>query len=167
MDKMAYFAFGLYTILCLGGALWAVTIPSLVRAFTGLVTSLLGVAGLYFLLAAPFIGLMQILIYVGAVAVLIFFAIVITGASREARNRSKTTFEKQTLAIVAGFLPTFLLAMAVLKYAIVTKANASLVTVGDLGRALLGPYGLAFELISVVLFAAMAGAILIGFRRRQ
>jgi NADH-quinone oxidoreductase subunit J len=167
MEIMGYIAFGFYTILCLGGALWAVTIPSLVRAFTGLVISLLGVAGLYFLLAAPFIGLMQILIYVGAVAVLIFFAIVITGASREARNRSKTTMKKRALAVLAGFIPAFFLAVTVIKYSIITTNDATPVAVEDLGRALLGPYGLAFELISVVLFAAMAGAILLGFKRRQ
>jgi NADH-quinone oxidoreductase subunit J len=167
MEKMAYIAFGLYSILCLGGALWAVNVRSLVQAFTGLVVSLFGVAGLYFLLAAPFIGLMQILIYIGAVAVLIFFAIVITGASSEASDRSKTTKKKRVLAVLAGFIPAFFLAVTVIKYSIVITNDASRVPVEDLGRALLGPYGLAFELISVVLFAAMAGAILLGFKRRQ
>jgi NADH-quinone oxidoreductase subunit J len=57
--------------------------------------------------------------------------------------------------------------MTVIKYSIVTTSDPSQVAVQDLGRALLGPYGLAFELISVVLFAAMAGAILLGFKRRQ
>ncbi len=167
MEKMAYIAFGLYTILCLGGAFWAVTIPSLVRAFTGLIVSLLGVAGLYFLLAAPFIGLMQILIYVGAVAVLIFFAIVITGASREDNLQSTTTLKKRVLAMLAGIVPASLLAITLVKYSVVSTNTASEVAVQELGKALLGPYGLAFELISVVLFAAMAGAILLGFRRRQ
>lgn len=167
MDTMAYIAFGFYTILCLGGALWAVTIPSLVRAFAGLVTSLFGVAGLYFLLAAPFIGLMQILIYVGAVAVLIFFAIVITGASRAARDRSITTKKKRCLAVLAGLVPTSFLAMAIIKYSVTTSQIPTQVSMEDLGSALLGPYGLVFELISVVLFAAMAGAVLLGFERRQ
>ena len=167
MENMAYIVFGFYTILCLGGALWAVTIPSLVRAFTGLVTSLLGVAGLYFLLAAPFIGLMQILIYVGAVSVLIFFAIVITGASREARDRSSTSKEKRFLAVLAGLVPASFLAMTITKYSMITSNTPTQVSIEDLGAALLGPYGLVFELISVVLFASMAGAILVGFKRRQ
>ncbi|MDD4649299.1 MAG: NADH-quinone oxidoreductase subunit J [Desulfoplanes sp.] len=167
MDTMAYIAFGFYTIICLGGALWAVTRRSLVRAFAGLVTSLLGVAGLYFLLAAPFIGLMQILIYVGAVAVLIFFAIVITGASREAQERITTTKKKRCLAVLAGLIPASFLAMAITKYSLVTNNTPPQVSMEDLGRALLGPYGLVFELISVVLFAAMAGAVLLGFKRRQ
>ncbi len=167
METMAYIAFGFYTILCLGGALWAVTIPSLVRAFTGLVTSLFGVAGLYFLLAAPFIGLMQILIYVGAVAVLIFFAIVITGASREARDRSSTTKKKRFLALLAGLVPASFLALTITQYSMITSNTPTQVSIEDLGRALLGPYGLVFELISVVLFASMAGAILVGFKRRQ
>jgi len=135
MDTMAYIAFGFYTILCLGGALWAVTIPSLVRAFAGLVTSLFGVAGLYFLLAAPFIGLMQILIYVGAVAVLIFFAIVITGASRAARDRSITTKKKRCLAVLAGLVPTSFLAMAIIKYSVTTSQIPTQVSMEDLGGA--------------------------------
>jgi NADH-quinone oxidoreductase subunit J len=57
--------------------------------------------------------------------------------------------------------------VTVIKYSIVITNDASRVPVEDLGRALLGPYGLAFELISVVLFAAMAGAILLGFKRKQ
>ena len=70
-----------HMILIIIGAFITVLAKSLVRALTGLIMTLFGVAGLYFLLAAPFIGLMQLLIYVGAVSILIFFSIMLTQAS--------------------------------------------------------------------------------------
>ena len=78
MDNLVYAAFGLYLLLIIVGGLAAIMAKSLVRALVGLIMTLFGVAGMYFLMAAPFIALMQILIYVGAVSVLIFFAIMLT-----------------------------------------------------------------------------------------
>ncbi|MGA9478777.1 MAG: NADH-quinone oxidoreductase subunit J, partial [Desulfobacterales bacterium] len=81
MESLAHIAFGLYTALIVGGACIAVLARSLVRSLVGLVATLFGVAGLYLLMAAPFIAFMQILIYVGGVSVLIFFAIMLTHAA--------------------------------------------------------------------------------------
>ncbi len=67
----------------------AVLARSLVRALSGLIVTLFGVAGMYLLMAAPFIAFMQILIYVGAVTVLIFFAIMLTRTS-EGESGSET-----------------------------------------------------------------------------
>ena len=77
---LAKILFGLYCVVILGGGLVAVLARSLVRAMVGLVLTLFGVAGMYLLVAAPFIALMQLLIYVGAVTILIFFAIMLTSA---------------------------------------------------------------------------------------
>ncbi len=68
---------------------------SLVRSLVGLVATLFGVAGLYMLMAAPFIAFMQILIYVGGVSVLIFFAIMLTHAAPTG-DESKTSPRPQT-----------------------------------------------------------------------
>jgi NADH:ubiquinone oxidoreductase subunit 6 (subunit J) len=169
MEKLAYAAYGFYLFLIIIGAFSAVRSENLVRSLIGLLMTLFGVAGMYFLLAAPFIALMQILIYVGAVSVLIFFAIMLvreTGseAGIEVRGRGRA---RAFLSIMSGLIPLGFIAMAWIRYTpkpMALKPEASLVA---LGQALTGPYVLAFELISVVLLAAMAGAVILGFERRK
>jgi NADH-quinone oxidoreductase subunit J len=78
METLALFAYALYLAIIVIGGFVAVTNPNLVRALVGLVAAMFGVAGMYFLMNAPFVGLMQLLIYVGAISVLIFFAIMLT-----------------------------------------------------------------------------------------
>ncbi|SMP80309.1 NADH-ubiquinone/plastoquinone oxidoreductase chain 6, partial [Desulfonatronum zhilinae] len=67
MEALAYVAFGVYVLIIFLGGLLAVFSHNLVRALVGLVLTLFGVAGCYLLMAAPFMALMQILIYVAAV----------------------------------------------------------------------------------------------------
>jgi NADH-quinone oxidoreductase subunit J len=170
MEPLAYAAYGTYAVLIVAGGFAAVASRNLVRALLGLILTLFGVAGMYFLMAAPFLALMQILIYVGAVSVLIFFAIMLTrdpGGEAGEEGREPRPGKRAFFAAMSGLLPAAILAAAVL-----TQAPAALplkpeVPLERLGRFLTGPYVLAFELISVVLLAAMAGAVVLGFERRK
>jgi NADH:ubiquinone oxidoreductase subunit 6 (subunit J) len=170
MEQLAYAAYGLYLTLILAGGWAAVRCRNLVRALLGLIMTLFGVAGMYFLMAAPFLALMQILIYVGAVSVLIFFAIMLTrspGGEAGEENEGLRSARTTVLAILSGLLPAVILAAVIL-----TKSPQALplkpeLPLGRLGQALTSPYVLAFELISVVLLAAMTGAVVLGFERRK
>lgn len=167
---IAYAAFGLYVVIIIAGGLAAVLCRDLVRALMGLILTLFGVAGMYFLLAAPFLALMQILIYVGAVSVLIFFAIMLTRepggeAGTEARARGRAWWP--TIPILCGVVPAVILADVVLRFTPDPLPLKTELPLAALGQALVGPYALAFELISVVLVVAMAGAVLLGFERRK
>jgi NADH-quinone oxidoreductase subunit J len=170
MEQLAYVAYGFYLVLILAGAWAAVRCRSLVRALLGLIMTLFGVAGMYFLMAAPFMALMQILIYVGAVSVLIFFAIMLTrapGGAAGEEDREPRSALRTVLALLSGVLPAAILAGVIL-----TRHSQELplkpeLPLGRLGEFLTGPYVLAFELISVVLLAAMAGAVVLGFERRK
>jgi NADH-quinone oxidoreductase subunit J len=170
MEQLAYAAYGLYLMLILAGAWAAVRCRNLVRALLGLIITLFGVAGMYLLMAAPFMALMQILIYVGAVSVLIFFAIMLTrapGGEAGEEDAGRRPALRTVLALLSGLLPA-----AVLAAVILTKTPQALplkpeLSLGRLGQFLTGPYVLAFELISVVLLAAMAGAVVLGFERRK
>jgi len=71
-------AFGFFTILILGGAIGVVTNRNLVRAAMWLMASLFGVAGYFVLLSAPFLAAVQILVYIGAIGILITFAVMLT-----------------------------------------------------------------------------------------
>lgn len=160
------FAFAFYTLIVLGGGVLAVTSPSLVRAMIGLIIALFGVAGFYLLLLAEFVALMQILIYVGAVTVLIFFAIMLTRASADGGEAAGPGLRGTLRAIPAFLLPTGLLVPMLAVYGVTGADMPKDIPVAALGAGLLGPYTLPFELISVVLLAAMAGAVLLAFEKR-
>lgn len=170
MNNLVYAVFGLYLLLIVVGGLVAIMARSLVRALVGLIMTLFGVAGMYFLMSAPFIALMQILIYVGAVSVLIFFAIMLTRVPNGEAGMESCNPKPAGRSLRAGI--TALIPALILGGIVIRKCPSSLTlkpetSLAELGKFLTGPYSLAFELISVVLFVAMAGAVLLGFERRK
>ncbi|MDR2197873.1 MAG: NADH-quinone oxidoreductase subunit J [Deltaproteobacteria bacterium] len=161
----AYVAFAVYTLIILAGAFGAVLSRNLVRAMMGLVLTFLGVAGMYLLLASPFLAFMQLLIYVGAVCVLIFFAIMLTRNTSEGEEARLPGFSAlgygllSLVAPLAVFLPLLISRGRDLK----TKVPEDPGT-GVLGEGLLREYVLPFELISIILLVAMAGAVFLAYR---
>jgi NADH-quinone oxidoreductase subunit J len=167
MEQMAKIAFGIYTLIILSGSILAVSAKSLVRAMVGLIATMLGVAGMYMLLNSPFLALMQILIYVGAVCVLIFFAIMLTRADAGGEEAASAPLRQNVLALLAVTTVGGILSWLVLTRPLITTGIPVEVAIEKLGLGLLGPYGLAFELISVVLLVSMAGAVLLAWERRN
>ncbi len=148
------------------GAVVAAASNRLVYSVSGLALCFVGLAGLYVFLQSPFLALMQILIYIGAVCVVIMFAIMLadTGVEKASRRRA-------LLAGIASFLVAAMLALALIvligRTSWMPKAvpvNAG--SVQDLGRALLTRYGFAFELLSVVLLLAILVALVVARTRR-
>ena len=166
MELMAKIAFVVYTLLVLGGGCFAVGAHSLVRAMVGLITSLLGVAGMYMLMAAPFMAFMQILIYVGAVCILIFFAIMLSRADSHGVESGSRRPGKALLSALAFISPVFVIGWVIVNYQPESIRIPLEVPLEVIGKELLDNYALAFELISVVLLAAMAGAVLLAFEKK-
>jgi NADH-quinone oxidoreductase subunit J len=160
-------AYGLYLAMIIGGGTLAVLADSLVRALSGLIITLFGVAGMYLLMAAPFLAFMQILIYVGAVTVLIFFAIMLTRSDEGVSGTESGRKGKKFMAVWASVFPSCILLIIVTRHMPKDIPLKPEVSMGRLGEFLTGPYALSFELISAVLFVAMAGAVLLGFERRK
>ena len=165
MELLAKITFGFYTALIIAGAGMAVIDTSLVRSLVGLVATMFGVAGLYMLMAAPFIAFMQILIYVGGVSVLIFFAIMLTHASPTGDEAKRRPMRKRLNAIFAMLVPAVVLGGVIVRFGPKGSEMPKDVPLERLGEGLLGPYLLAFELISVVLFVAMASAVMLAWRQ--
>ena len=127
---------------------------------------MIALAGMYLLLAAPFIAFMQILIYVGGVSVLIFFAIMLTRASPDGDEGQGASFRRGFHALLALLIPAGVLSAVVVKNPEKGLAVPVEVKTALLGKGMLGAYLLPFEMISVILFAAMAGAVLVVWRKR-
>jgi len=165
MELMAKFAFGLYALMIVGGSLMAVAARNLVRALIGLVAAMFGVAGMYLLLAAPFIAFMQILIYVGGVSVLIFFAIMFTRPGPSGTEPQPHPFRRGLQALLAMLMPGLILTLVILKHPPESFPIPENIGPALLGKRMLHHYLLPFELISVALFIAMAGAVLLAWHK--
>lgn len=166
MAILAKCAFFLYTLLILAGAWWAVTAQSLVRALIGLIATLFAVAGMYLLLAAPLVAFMQVLIYVGAVSVLILLAIMLARAPAGGEEQEPRQPRQYVNALLVMCAPAFALSWVVMKNPPAGRLTPAEIPAEALGQGLMGPYSLAFELISVALLVSMAGAVLLAFEKR-
>jgi NADH-quinone oxidoreductase subunit J len=167
MEILAKVAFGLYVLIILAGGLTAVSSTSLVRALVGLIVSFFGVAGMYLLLNTPFLAFMQMLIYVGAVCVLIFFAVMLTRADGRGEEAQGVGAKRRLYALAAALLPAGGLAALVVRHAVASKQLPVELDLPALGAGLLDQYALNFELISLVLLVAMSGAVLLAWERKE
>lgn len=155
--------FALAVGMTLAGALIAVSTKRLIRAVAGLMVCCLGLAGLYYFLNSPFLALMEILIYVGAVCVTIIFAVMLAEPDEPAIGSKPRGWLWTILgAIVSGILG---LALARLSLQGSWPARpAETVTDGSvaaIGLSLLTTYSFVFELISLLLLVAILGALVI------
>jgi NADH-quinone oxidoreductase subunit J len=148
-------------LMVLGGGVLAVSARKLVRAVFGLIICLIGVAGLYFQLGSPFMFAMQILIYVGAVCIIIVFAIMLAdpGAMEDRFGSRGAPVAVALLSATCVFIVILnIFWRTVWLPAEIRSADTSLQTIG---KRMLLDYGLVFELISLVLLVAIIGAIVL------
>lgn len=141
-------------------AVGAVTLRGLFHAALCLAIVLIGAAGLFISLHADFLAMVQILIYVGAVMTLVIFAIMLT--ERFGDRSIKQSNRQVPIAFLGSALFAALLIGLIQTTPWPVKSEAAAhVTTSDLGKALLGQYVFPFEVISVILLAALIGAIVI------
>ena len=156
-------AFWILSIITVIGAVLAITLRNLVHCVLSLILFFLGIAGHYFLLRADFLGTVQILIYIGAVAVLILFAIMLTRHVTGTEGPREVLGGKWwtgmgTAIIVAGLL------WAVIRRDQISSmlpAGAAKTSVAEIGRVLVGDWVVPFEAMAVLLTAALIGAVVI------
>lgn len=149
----------------MAGALTAVLAGSVVYALMGLVVTMFGVAGLYVYLHSPFLAMVQILIYVGAVSVLIAFAIMLVGPLYR-RPREWTTLAKFGAAAGVAVVSLALFVKFVMEIFPRVKAPAFEVTTKQIGALFFRDLVLPFELISLLIVVAILGAIMLALFAR-
>ena len=156
-------AFGIFTILTLGGALGVVVNKNLVRGAVWLMVSLFGVAGIFVVLSAPFLAAVQVLVYIGAIGILITFVIMLTRSMTNIRERFNQQWWLGAVVAVVLFVVLLGLVIAPLWGEDDTPASDQVATTEQLGIALVdgNQYVLPFEVASLLLTAAMIGAIVI------
>jgi NADH-quinone oxidoreductase subunit J len=156
--NLANAAFFLVVAITLGGALIAVGARKIFHNVLGLAVAMFGVAGLFVYLNSPFVALMQILIYVGAICVAICFAIMLSEPQHLPRPPRNP--QKNMAALVAGVAVFIFLVLLLKRTAFIPAPERSTDwSIVTLGHYLLTKYSLIFEVISLLLLVAMLGAI--------
>ncbi len=141
-------------------ALSMVFARNLFHAGLALITCFLGVAGIYVLLKSPFIAALQVLIYAGAIAVILLFGFMLTHHVMHTDPHKR--FTQQTAGFGAAVAMATLLVVVIAVSPWHKSGQAVPVSdLGSLGRQLLTTYLLPFELASAFLLAALVGAIMI------
>ena len=158
-------AFIILAVVTLLPAVVVVTNRNLVRAAMSLIPSFLGVTGLFVLLGAEFVAGIQILIYAGAIAVLILFVIMLTEGGTGLAVR-QVNEQRQWGVLTAGILTAGLVVILLGTPWQITARTLPRSNVAAVGIALLTDFVLAFEISSLVLLVSLVGALVIA-RREQ
>jgi NADH-quinone oxidoreductase subunit J len=171
MNLLIMIIFLLLSALILGSALAVVMVKNLIHSALWLIASFFGVGALYLLMEAEFIAVVQVLVYVGAISILILFAIMLT---RHVTGEGiRQLYRRWWVALlVAAALFGLLIVPTVTNYNWqVAEPQAdqpvSIAAAVEIGKAFMGEYLLPFELASVLLLVALIGAIVIAFEERS
>lgn len=167
MEGLSGLLFFAFIGITLAGALVATSARSLIRSVAGLALCFLGVAGLYYYLNSPFVALMQILIYVGAICVTIIFAVMLAESSDLKQVTRRNALVGPLAFLVSGLLVFALAGLALKTEWLAAPCLVNRGTVEDLGQSLLTTYSMSFELISVVLLVAVVGSLVLARHGRD
>jgi len=153
--------FGVIALIMIVAALRVVTTNNVVHAALWLVTVLAGAAAQYVLLAAEFLAVTQVLVYIGAVMVLFLFGTMLTRARIGAERDLNNPYWRLGIPVAA-------LLFAAISIAVLSSfgdeqlpSDAKVVPIADISDQIFGPYLLPFWALSFVLLAAIVGAIVL------
>ena len=161
--------FIIFALATLFSAFRVVTTKNIIHAALWLVGALFGIAMIFALLNAPYLAVVQVVVYIGAIAILMIFAIMLTRRSMEDQDQQVNT--NWWLAALLSVLLFVGLAIIVFNTSAIDvtmpEYTDAEIFVEQLGEALVSPnaYILPFELASVLLLAALIGAIVVAWRK--
>jgi len=133
---------------------------NIVYSAFSLLGTFMGVAGLYVMLAADFVAVIQVLIYVGGIMVLMIFAVMLTHRIADVRISNRSVGRLPGALLVACFTAMMVKAIVGTTWHSVAPGTPAPTTYG-IGNAFLGDYILPFELASVVLLVTLIGAVVL------
>lgn len=151
-----FFLFYLFALMAVVAGIAILFSKNIVRMAYCLIGMLLAVAGIYFLLGYYFLGTIQIIVYVGSVAVLVVFGVMLTSRQLATRLLPRPSEVLWLLFAAAAALAGSI--YAILRTRWPAGVNQAANTVADIGRSLLGEFLGSFELSSILLLVALLGA---------
>ena len=152
-------AFWILSAIAVLGALVAVRKRNLIHGVFALLVFFAGLSGLFLLLLAEFIAAVQVLVYIGAVGVLLLFAIMLTERVAGDDGRRITSRDWSWGLVVAVAVFVVLLLPAILQLPLPEVAQEINPSVEELGKKLMNPYVVTLEVLALLLTAALIGAV--------
>jgi len=154
-----FYAFAAFTLV---SAAMMVVSKNIIHSAVGLLFSFFGVAGIYVLLAADFLAVVQILVYVGGILILLLFGVMLTQRITSVDMRTGTLQLVPAILAVAGVFVILLRVISKTSWNIVPEAEAQFSpTAEKIGNLLMTDFLIPFEIVSVLLLAALVGAAFI------
>ncbi len=170
---MLFYLFAAVTVL---GSLAVVIQKNPVYSLVSLVGAFFGLSGLYVLLEAPFVAVVQVIVYAGAIMVLFLFVVMVLNVPREdAAEWDRAHPLYRPMAVRVGAVLALLLALE-LGWALsrtsglsvgVADERPAVSSIAELGRVLFTDYMFAFEVTSILIIAAMIGAVVLARKREE
>jgi NADH-quinone oxidoreductase subunit J len=153
--------------LTVAGALAAVLLKNTVHCALALTMAFAGLALLFLELDAQFAGFAQILVYIGAVAILVVFAILLTRGSETPTDGVFSHRPLTGLIAAAGVFAVLGWAVLGSRSVLPHETAKPTVTVLDIGNALMGRYVLPLEIVALLLTAALIGAVIVAMHEKE
>lgn len=159
--------FYIAAIIAIFSTVMVITRLNAVHALLYLIVSLLSVAVIFFLLGAPFMAALEIIIYAGAIMVLFIFVIMMLNLGREAKDQ-ESQWLKPSMWIGPAILALIILAQLI--YILMANQSetfsSSVINAKQVGMSLFGPYLIGVELSAILLLAGIVGAYHLGRRKK-
>ena len=159
--------FYLLAALTVAGGLTAILLKNRIYCVLALTVAFAGLALLFLELDAQFAGFVQILVYIGAVAILIVFAILLTRSSELPEGGVFSNTWIVGLVIAAAVFAVLGWAVLESVRAVPQQIAVPAVTVRDIGNALVGRYVLPLEIVALLLTAATIGAVIVALHEKE
>jgi NADH-quinone oxidoreductase subunit J len=159
--------FAILAALTVAGGLAAMMLRNTVHCALAVAVAFAGLALLFLGLDAQFAGFAQILVYVGAVAILVVFAILLTRSSETPATHVFSKTWLTGLVIAAAVFAVLAWAVLESRAALPHEQTDPQITVAQIGHALMGPYVLPLEIVAVLLTAAMIGAVIVAMHETK
>lgn len=160
-------AFSIIAIVTIASAVAAMSLRNLVHCALALVITFAGLAAAYLQLDAQFVGFAQILVYIGAVSILIVFAIVLTRSGDTGEETVFSTSWLYGIGVVVAVLSVLIWAITKSGFTRKELPPAPEITVQRIGETLMTRYVLPLEVIGLLLTAALIGAVIIALHDKE
>ncbi|HPA26022.1 MAG TPA: NADH-quinone oxidoreductase subunit J [Acidobacteriota bacterium] len=164
---MAFFiAFVFFAVAAFVSSLFLIFHPKTIPASLGMVGVMVSLAGVFALLHFPFLSFIQVILYAGAVIVMAVYLVMSQGFEERGKEAAiSQAFFSYALSVIFLFLYSKVILRS--SFAPLEKAEESLGSLGELGRELITNYLVPFEILSVILVAAMVGAVVLSKRSAE
>jgi len=158
---------GLLIVMTLAGAVLAVTLRKVFHNLLGFGLSIIGAAGITLILGSEFVALMQLLIFLGGITIAMVFAVMMSTPREQSEEPRTLRAVIPALLIGVGFTATLCWMMLSASFPRAVAYAPEAWSVKALGLLLLTDFELPFEAISILLLAAIIGAVLVARRTRE